>query len=168
MSEAKSLHELFIDELRDAYDAEKQLVKALRKMATAAQHPDLKAAFVAHLEETQGQIETLTEVFALLEMRPRGKHCPGIAGIIEEGGAAIKEIEKSAVRDAALIGGGQRAEHYEIAAYGTLVAFARELGYKEAGQKLQSILAQEEAADRKLTGLSKSINTAAQQEGAEE
>lgn len=164
MSESKTLHDLFVDELRDAYDAEKQLVKALRKMARAAQHPQLQAAFTGHLAETEVQIETLTEVFGLLEMKPRGKHCPGIAGIIEEGGAAIEEIEKSAVRDAALIGGGQRAEHYEMAAYGTLIAFAQELGYGEAAKKLQGILAQEEAADKKLTGLSKSINPEASRE----
>lgn len=168
MSEAKSLRELFVDELRDAFDAEKQLLKALKKMARAAQHADLQAAFTTHIQETEGQLTVLEEVFALIELKPRGKHCPGIAGIIEEGAEAIQEIEKSAVRDAALIGGAQRAEHYEIAAYGTLVAFAKTLGLREAAQKLGQILAQEEATDKKLTQLSKVINQAANAEGEED
>lgn len=115
MPEAETLHDLFVDELKDAYDAEKQLIKALRKMSRAATHPDLAAAFSGHLEETTGQVGILEEVFELLGMKPRGKHCPGIAGIIEEGNEAIEEKEKSALLDAALVGGGKRAEHYEIA-----------------------------------------------------
>ncbi len=168
MSESKTLHELFVDELRDAYDAEKQLIKALRKMARAAQHPELSAAFTMHLEETTGQVATLAEVFALLELKPRGKHCPGIAGIIEEGGEAIEEIEKSAVRDAALVGGGKRAEHYEIAAYTTMVAMAKALKMRDAAAKLQEILEQEIATDRKLDGLAKVVLAAAGAESDEE
>ena len=168
MSESKTLHALFIDELRDAYDAEKQLIKALRKMARAAQHPELSAAFTTHLEETMGQVTMLEEVFAMVELKPRGKHCPGIAGIIEEGGEAIEEIKKSAVRDAALVGGGKRAEHYEIAAYTTMVAMAKALGLREAAGKLQEILAQEIATDKLLDGLAKVMLTAAQAESDEE
>lgn len=157
MAESKTLHELFVDELRDAYDAEKQLIKALRKMARAAQHPDLSAAFTTHLEETEGQVAMLEDVFAMLELKPRGKHCPGIAGIIEEGGEAIQEIAKSAVRDAALVGGGKRAEHYEIAAYTTMVAMAKALGMRDAANKLKEILAQEIATDKLLDGFAKAV-----------
>ena len=157
MAESKTLRELFVDELRDAYDAEKQLIKALRKMARAAKHPDLSAAFTTHLDETLGQVATLEEVFAMLELKPRGKHCPGIAGIIEEGGEAISEIKKSAVRDAALVGGGKRAEHYEIAAYTTMVAMAKSLGLRDAAGKLQEILTQEIATDKTLDGLATAV-----------
>ncbi|MES2525222.1 MAG: DUF892 family protein [Gemmatimonadota bacterium] len=167
MAESKTLHALFVDELRDAYDAEKQLIKALRKMARAAQHPDLSAAFTTHIEETTGQVAMLEEVFAMIELKPRGKHCPGIAGIIEEGGEAIEEIEKSAVRDAALVGGGKRAEHYEIAAYTTMVAMAKALGLRDASAKLQEILAQEIATDKKLDALAKVLLPAARAEGEE-
>lgn len=168
MAESKTLHALFVDELRDAYDAEKQLIKALRKMARAAQHPELSTAFTTHLEETTGQVAMLEEVFAMIELKPRGKHCPGIAGIIEEGGEAIEEIEKSAVRDAALVGGGKRAEHYEIAAYTTMVAMAKALKLGDAAAKLQEILAQEIATDKKLDGLAKVVLAAAGAESDEE
>jgi ferritin-like metal-binding protein YciE len=168
MAEQKSLQDLLVEELRDAYDAEKQLVKALGKLSKAAQAEPLRAAFLEHQTQTQGHADRLEKVFELLDLRPRGKHCPGIAGIIEEGGNAIEELPKSAVRDAALIGGGQRAEHYEIAAYGTLVAFAQTLGLDQAAKIFQGILAEEEATDKKLTMLSRSINTAASQEMSEE
>lgn len=168
MSESKTLHELFVDELRDAYDAEKQLIKALRKMARAAQHPDLSAAFTLHMEETTEQVAMLEDVFAMIELKPRGKHCPGIAGIIEEGGEAIEEISKSAVRDAALVGGGKRAEHYEIAAYTTMIAMAKAMGLRDAAVKLQEILAQEIATDKKLDGLAKVMLAAARAESEEE
>lgn len=168
MSESKTLRELFVDELRDAYDAEKQLIKALRKMARAAQHPDLSAAFTQHIEETNGQVAILEEVFAMIELKPRGKHCPGIAGIIEEGGETIEEIEKSAVRDAALVGSGKRAEHYEIAAYTTLIAMAKAMGLRDAAGRFQEILAQEIATDKKLDGLGKIMLAAAQKESQED
>jgi ferritin-like metal-binding protein YciE len=168
MSESKTLRELFVDELRDAYDAEKQVIKSLRKMARAAQHPDLSAAFTLHIEETTGQVAILEEVFAMIELKPRGKHCPGIAGIIEESGEAIEEMEKSAVRDAALVGGGKRAEHYEIAAYTTMIAMAKAMGMREATGKLQEILAQEIATDKKLDGLAKILLKTASAESEEE
>ena len=167
MPDSKTLHELFVDELRDAFDAEKQLIKALRKMARAAQHPELSAAFTQHLEETTGQVAILEEVFGMIDLKPRGKHCPGIAGIIEEGGEAIEEIEKSAVRDAALVGGAKRAEHYEIAAYTTMVAMAKALGLRDAAGRLTEILAQEIATDKKLDGLAKIMLVAARDESEE-
>ncbi len=153
MAESETLHDLFVDELKDAYDAEKQLAKALRKMSKAASHPDLADAFAVHLEETNGQVVVLEEVFGLLDIRPKGKHCAGIAGIIEEGNEAMEAKDKSPLLDAALVGGGKRAEHYEIAAYTTLVAMANELGYDEAAEKLDAILQQETACDEKLDGL---------------
>ena len=153
MAEAGTLHDAFIDELRDAYDAEKQLLKALPKMAKAASSPGLQQAFTTHREETQGHVQRLEEGFASLDEKVRGKHCDGIAGIIEEGKAAMEEDFDEATMDAALIASGQRAEHYEMAAYGTLVAWAKAMGHTEAGDLLQQILDEEKAADEKLSQL---------------
>ena len=168
MADSKTLHDLFVDELKDSYDHEKQLVKALRKMTKAAKHPDLAAAFSSHLEETVGHVATLEDVFAMVDLKPRGKHCAGIAGIIEEGGEAIEEIAKSSVRDAALVGGGKRAEHYEIAAYTAMVGMANQLGMKEAAAKIQSILNEEIACDKTLDGLAKTILSLAGAESEED
>src|ERR1700730_2813763 len=129
MAEDRTLHDAFIDELRDAYDAEKQITKALPKMAKAASSPELRAAFESHLEETRGQITRLEEVCASLDEKVRGKHCDGMAGIIEEGKSAMEEDFDDATMDACLIASGQRVEHYEMAAYGTLVAWARVMGH---------------------------------------
>ena len=156
MADTGTLHDAFIDELRDAYDAEKQLTKALPKMAKAASSPGLRKAFETHLEETRGQIERLEQVFARLDEKVRGKHCDGIAGIIEEGKAVMEEDFDEATMDACLIAGGQRAEHYEMAAYGTLVAWARAMGHPEAADLLQETLDEEKAADEKLTSLAES------------
>ena len=153
MAEAGTLHDAFIDELRDSYDGEKQLTKALGKLAKAATSPQLREAFEAHLEETQGQIERLEQVFELLEEKARGKHCDGIAGIVEEGKSIMEEEFDEVTMDACLIAAGQRAEHYEIAAYGTLVAWAQAMGHTEAAELLQQTLEEEKAADRKLSGL---------------
>jgi ferritin-like metal-binding protein YciE len=153
MAEAGTLHDAFIDELRDTYDAEKQLLKALPKMARAASSPELKQAFLTHRDETQGQISKLEEVFASLDEKVRGKHCDGIAGIIEEGKAVMEEDFDEAAMDACLIASGQRAEHYEMAAYGTLVAWAKAMGHDDAADLLQQILDEEKAADEKLTAL---------------
>ena len=153
MADAGTLHDAFIDELRDAYDGEKQLTKALPKMAKAASSPDPRAAFEAHLEETRGQIERLEQVFETLGEKVRGKHCDGLAGIIEEGKAVMEEDFAEATMDACLIAGGQRAEHYEMAAYGTLVAWARAMGHNEAADLLQETLEEEKAADEKLSSL---------------
>jgi ferritin-like metal-binding protein YciE len=151
MAEAGTLHDAFIDELRDAYDAEKQLLKALPKLAKAASSPELRQAFLTHREETQGQVQRLEEVFASLDEKVRGKHCDGIAGIIEEGKAIMEEDFDEAAMDACLIAAGQRAEHYEMAAYGTLVAWAQAMGHTEAADLLQQILDEEKAADEKLS-----------------
>jgi ferritin-like metal-binding protein YciE len=153
MAETGTLHDAFLDELRDAYDAEKQLTKALPKMAKAASSPDLREAFETHLEETRGQIDRLEQVFASLDEKVRGKHCDGIAGIIEEGKAVMEEDFDEATMDACLIAGGQRAEHYEMAAYGSLVAWARAMGHTEAAKLLQETLDEEKAADEKLSSL---------------
>jgi ferritin-like metal-binding protein YciE len=162
MAEAGNLHDAFIDELRDTYDAERQLTKALPKLAKAATNPKLREAFETHLEETQGQIERLEQVFASLDEKVRGKHCDGIAGIIEEGKSIMEEEFDEVTMDACLIAAGQRAEHYEMAAYGTLVAWAEAMGHSEAAKLLQQTLAEEKAADKKLSGLAESgINQSA-------
>ena len=153
MADAGTLHDAFIDELRDAYDAEKQLTTALPQMAKAASSPELRAAFESHLEETLEQLERLEQVLESLDETVRGKHCDGIAGIIEEGKAVMEEDFDETTMDACLIAGGQRAEHYEMAAYGTLVAWARAMGHTEVAGLLQQTLDEEKAADEKLTSL---------------
>jgi ferritin-like metal-binding protein YciE len=169
MAEAGTLHDAFIDELRDTYDAERQLTKALAKLAKAATAPALQQAFQSHLQETQGQIGRLEQVFEALDEKVRGKHCDGIAGIIEEGKAIMEEDFDDATMDACLIAAGQRAEHYEMAAYGTLVAWARALGHDDAADLLQATLDEEKAADEKLSGLAESgINQSAADASAPE
>lgn len=153
MAQAGTLHEAFIEELRDTYDAEKQLIKALPKLAKASASPDLRAAFESHLEETRGHVDRLEQVFESLDEKPRGKHCEGIAGIIEEGKSMMEEEFDDATMDACLIAAGQRAEHYEMAAYGTLIAWAQSMGHNEATNLLQEILDEEKAADKKLSSL---------------
>jgi len=153
MAEAGTLHDAFIDELRDTYDAERQLTKALTKLAKAASAPPLREAFESHLEETQGQIQRLEQVFESLDEKVRGKHCDGIAGIIEEGKSIMEEDFDDETMDACLIAAGQRAEHYEMAAYGTLVSWARAMGHDEAADLLQETLDEEKAADEKLSTL---------------
>jgi ferritin-like metal-binding protein YciE len=166
MADKGSLHDAFIDELRDAYDAEKQLTKALPKLAKAASSQVLREAFESHLEETQGHVERLEQVFQSLDEKVRGKHCDGIAGIIEEGKSTMGEDFDEATMDACLIAAGQRAEHYEMAAYGTLVAWARVMGHDEAADLLQETLDEEKAADEKLSSLAEGgINQAAAEQG---
>jgi ferritin-like metal-binding protein YciE len=153
MAETGTLHDAFLDELRDAYDAEKQLTKALPKMAKAATSPVLRDAFEAHLEETRGHVDRLEQVMQGLGEKVQGKHCDGIAGIIEEGKSVMEEDFDDTTMDACLIAAGQRAEHYEMAAYGTLVAWAEAMGHTEAANLLQETLDEEKAADEKLTAL---------------
>jgi ferritin-like metal-binding protein YciE len=153
MADTGTLHDAFIDELRDAYDAEKQLTKALPKLAKAATNGKLRTAFETHLQETQGQIARLEQVFQSLDEPVRGKHCDGIAGIIEEGKSVMEEDFDERTMDACLIASGQRAEHYEMAAYGTLVAWAQAMGHSQAAKLLQQTLDEEKAADKKLSGL---------------
>jgi len=153
MADTGTLHDAFIDELRDAYDAEKQLTKALPKLAKAATNGKLRAAFETHLQETHGQIARLEQVFQNLDEPVRGKHCDGIAGIIEEGKSVMEQDLDETTMDACLIASGQRAEHYEMAAYGTLVAWAQAMGHTQAAKLLQQTLDEEKAADKKLSGL---------------
>ena len=153
MAEAGTLHDAFIDELRDAYDAEKQLLKALPKLAKKASSPELQAGLPDPSRRDAGTGLELEEVFASLDEKVRGKHCDGIAGIIEEGKSVMEEDFDDAAMDACLIASGQRAEHYEMAAYGTLVAWAKAMGHTDAADLLQQILDEEKAADEKLSDL---------------
>jgi ferritin-like metal-binding protein YciE len=147
------LQDAFLEELKDAYDAEKQLVKALPRLARAATAPALRSTFETHLDETRGHVEKLEQVFALCGQRVQGKHCDGIAGIVEEGSAVIQDGFEKATMDACLIAAGQRVEHYEMAAYGTLAAWAKVIGRADAANILQAILDEEKAADAKLNAL---------------
>jgi ferritin-like metal-binding protein YciE len=161
-----TLHEMLVDEIKDLYHAEKQLTKALPKMVKAANHEDLREAFEAHLEETREQVTRLEEVFEALGEKVKAKPCAGMAGILEEGQDTMEEDAEGAVMDAALIAAAQRVEHYEIAAYGTCVEWARLLGLTEVASLLETTLEEEKAADEKLTSLAESeINTAAVAEG---
>ena len=153
MADTGTLHDAFIAELRDTYDAEKQLTKALPKLAKAATNTKLRAAFETHLQETKGQIARLEQVFEGLDEKVRGKHCDGIAGIIEEGKSVMQEDFDATTMDACLIASGQRAEHYEMAAYGTLIAWAQAMGHTDAAGLLQETLEEEMAADKKLSAL---------------
>jgi ferritin-like metal-binding protein YciE len=153
MAESGTLHDAFLDELRDVYDAEKQLTKALPKMAKAATSPVLRDAFETHLEETRGHIERIEQVMEGLGEKARGKHCEGMAGILEEGKSVMGEDFDDATIDACLIASAQRVEHYEMAAYGTLVAWAEAMGHNEAVPLLQETLDEEKATDEKLTSL---------------
>lgn len=159
-----TFHGLFIEELRDIYNAEQQLTKALPKMAKAAESKTLKEAFTTHLEETRVHVERLEEAFELLDEKPRGKTCKAMKGLVAEGNEAIQESDPGVVRDVQLIGAAQRVEHYEIAAYGTVVAMARLMKHNEVADLLQDTLNEEGAADKKLTSVSKSVNKAAFQE----
>lgn len=164
-----TLHEMMLDEIRDLYHAEKQLTKALPKMAKAATNEDLREAFEMHLEETQEQITRLEEVFEALGEKVKAKPCAGMAGIIEEGNDTMKEDVDGAVLDAALIAAAQRAEHYEIGAYGTCIEWARLMGHTEVVTLLEQTLEEEKATDKKLSMLAESeINQAALAEGGHE
>lgn len=155
----KTIEDLFIHELSDIYSAEKQLTKALPRLARAASHPDLKAAFESHLEETLGQVERIDQIVELLGIRLKRIKCAAMEGLVEEGKEVIDEVGEGPLRDAALIGGGQKVEHYEIASYGTLSAIAKQLGYTDAIPLLQATLAEEKAADEKLTLLAESAGS---------
>jgi len=153
MSKIKSLHDLYVAQLKDMYYAEKQLVKALPKMAKAAQSPQLVKDFMMHLDETEGHVERLEEVFDLLDLSPRSEKCEAITGIIEEAKQLMSEVEDSPANDAGLILAAQKAEHYEITTYGSLIVFAKTLGYNDQVEILKKTIAEEKAADEKLTQL---------------
>jgi ferritin-like metal-binding protein YciE len=152
-----SLQKLYIEELRDLYNAENQLVKALPKMAKGASHQELKQAFEDHLDQTKEHVERLEEIFKRLDEKPTGKTCKGMKGLIEEGAEMLEEDGDEAVLDAALIGAAQRVEHYEIAAYGTVRTFANMLGEQEAVELLQQTLDEEGETDKLLTELAESV-----------
>ncbi len=158
----KTLADLFIHELSDIYSAEKQLTRALPRLARAAQLAELRDAFTKHLEETHGQVERIDQIVDLQGIKLKRIKCAAMEGLVEEGREAIEAIEQGPVRDAALIGGAQKVEHYEIASYGTLCALAKQLGYTSAFDLLQATLAEERATDEKLTLLAQSgVNAAA-------
>lgn len=157
-----NLRDALVDEIKDIYNAEKQVVKALPKMVKGATSDELRAAFESHLDETQNQVSRLERVFELLDEKPRGKHCAGMAGILEEGSETLEEDAEDSVMDAMLIAGAQRVEHYEITAYGTAIAWAEAIGLTEVAQVLGESLAEEKAADEKLSAIAESgINDAA-------
>ena len=161
------LRKLLIDELRDLYNAEKQLTRALPKLAKNATSDQLRDLLETHLEETEQQISRLEDAFEMLGEKARGKHCDGMAGIIEEGNAILEEDFDGAVLDAAIIAGAQRSEHYEIGAYGSVMAWAKVLGLKELAALLDQTLEEEKAADKKLSALAEStINRQAATEAA--
>lgn len=158
-----SLRELYVDELRDLLSAESQLMKALPKMAKAASNPELKQAFELHLQQTKGQMERLEQIFQTMGMTARAKKCKGMEGLIEEGKEMMEEDADPEVMDAALISAAQKAEHYEIASYGTVRTFARLLGDDNAARLLQQTLDEEGDTDKKLTLLAEGwINRQAQ------
>ena len=146
-----SLHTLFVEELKDVYNAETQITKALPRMAKAAESPDLQQAFTNHLKETEGQVQRLERIFKEIGEDPKGKRCKGMQGLLEEGKEVMEKPGEPAVIDAALIAGAQRVEHYEIAAYGCLRTYAQLLGLDNAAKLLEQTLAEEEAADKKLS-----------------
>jgi len=151
MTSEKTLDDLFLDTLKDIYYAEKQIVKTLPKMAKAATSPELKAGFEKHLEETEGHIERLEQVFELIGKPARGKTCDAILGIIEEGKSIIEDFKGTPALDAGLVSAAQAVEHYEIARYGTLKTWAQQLGLTEAVSLLDATLGEEVATDKKLS-----------------
>jgi ferritin-like metal-binding protein YciE len=164
-----TLHETLVDELKDLYHAEKQLTKALPKMAKATSHEELREALEMHLEETQEQLTRLEQVFESLGEKVKAKPCAGMAGIIEEGNEKLQELDKGPVLDAVLIAAAQRVEHYEIGAYGTCLEWARLMGHDEAVALLEQTLEEEKSADKKLTMLAEQgINEAALADGQDE
>jgi len=158
-----------VEEIRDLYDAERQLVKALPKMAKGATSDELRSLIETHLEETQGQVKRLEQAFEMLQEKPRGKHCAGIAGIIKEGSDLLEEDFDGAVLDAGIIAGAQRAEHYEMGAYGSVIAWAKQLGEGDVASLLEETLEEEKGADEKLSALAESsINQEAASEGGDQ
>jgi ferritin-like metal-binding protein YciE len=154
----ENMHDLFVSQIEDLYDAEQRLVKALPKMAEASSGP-LRQAIESHLQETRGQVQRLERIFTLIGIKAKGETCDAMRGLITEGEEAISDTDqKSPLRDAAIIAAANRVEHYEIAAYGSARAFAENLGMKDAAQLLQQTLEEEKRADQKLTSLATTVN----------
>jgi len=162
-----SIRQLYIDELKDLYNAETQLTKALPKMAKASSNDELRQAFEEHLRQTSEHVSRLEQIFEMLDESPSGQKCLGMEGLVKEGSETMKEKYDDTVMDAAIIGAAQRVEHYEIAAYGTVKAFAELLGENEHMSLIERTLEEEKQTDRKLTQLAESVNTEAV-EGEEE
>lgn len=157
MAKLKSLDDLLVHELQDIYHAEGQILRALPKMIKAANHPELRAAFEEHREQTEGQVERLEQAFKLLGIPAKGKKCDGMAGLIEEGKKMMEEDAEPSVMDAALIAAAQKVEHYEIASYGCVCTYAEMLGYEQVHGLLGQNLEEEETTDEKLTVLAESV-----------
>jgi ferritin-like metal-binding protein YciE len=164
----EGLKELYIDELKDLYSAENQLVKALPKMAKAASSDELRQGFEKHFEQTKGHVQRLEKIFQALGESPKGKTCKGMQGLIEEGSEATEEDYEGSVMDAALIGAAQRVEHYEIAGYGTVRSMAQTLGEDDHVSLLEETLEEEKQTDEKLSELAAQINTQAKESGDED
>ena len=163
----ESLRKLYIDELKDLYNAETQLVKALPKMAKAASNDQLRQAFDEHLRQTSEHVSRLEQIFEALDEKPTGKKCLGMEGLVKEGAETMREDYEDEVKDAAIIGAAQRVEHYEIAGYGTVKALAQLLGEDEHVLLLEETLNEEKAADQKLNQIAEEINSSARQEEPE-
>jgi ferritin-like metal-binding protein YciE len=163
----QEIRELYIDELKDLYSAENQLVKALPKMAKAASSEELQEGFRNHLEQTKEHVQRLEKIFQALDESPKGKKCVGMEGLVKEGAEVMEEDFEGPVMDAAIIGAAQRVEHYEIAAYGTARTFAELLGENEHVSLLDQTLQEEKETDEKLTELAEDINQQAMEEGEE-
>jgi ferritin-like metal-binding protein YciE len=164
----ESLRQLYVDELRDLYNAETQLTKALPKMAKASSNDELRQAFEEHLRQTSEQVSRLEQIFEMLGEKPTGKKCLGMEGLVKEGAETMKEDYEDAIMDAAIIGAAQRVEHYEIAGYGTVREFAEILGEDEHVSLLEQTLEEEKETDEKLTQIAEEINSQAQEESAGE
>lgn len=163
-----SLKKLYVDELKDLYSAENQLVKALPKMAKAASSDELRTGFEEHLKQTKGQVQRLEEIFESLDESPKGKKCVGMEGLVKEGSEVMEEGFEDAVLDAGLIGAARRVEHYEMAAYGAVCEIAKVLGETKHASLLEKTLAEETQTDQKLAELAEEVNSQANEEGAEE
>lgn len=158
-----TIEKLFEEELKDLYSAEKQITKALPKMAKAATSEQLRNAFESHLQETEGHVQRLEQVFEILGKNPRAKTCEGMKGVLTEGEEMLKETEDGDVRDVAMISAAQRVEHYEMAAYGTVRTYAERLGQSKIVKLLEETLAEEKAADKKLTSISEQVYASGRQ-----
>ena len=159
------MQDLLIDELKDLYSAEKQIVRALPKLAKGATSPDLKQALTNHLKETEAQVTRLEQIAEMVSKKLTGKTCVGMKGVLEEGSEVLEDTDKGTVRDAAMIAAAQRVEHYEMAGYGSAREFAKMLGLSEVASSLDETLDEEKAADKLLSGIAKQVNATAKREG---
>jgi ferritin-like metal-binding protein YciE len=157
----KTMQELLIDELKDLYSAEKQIVRALPKLAKAASSSELQQALLSHLEETKVQVSRLEKIGEIVSKKLTGKTCVGMKGVLEEGAEVLEDTDKGIIRDAALIAASQRVEHYEMAGYGSAREFAKLLGHSDVAALLNETLAEEKNADKKLSAISKQVNAEA-------